>query len=224
MVDDHASDRDRDVLAPVGGEIPNDLNDPLGCWTKINFSFPNLTSVQDTTTWSAQIQGDPVRLIEYPRLSRRRSSAAPGRATGDPGRSRTLGVTPTTLMLGPFAVIGLAAVSVLASSSSAWRGAAEHSRGFWLAWIVGFAALGFAGPATAGLGWVPTAWFVFWSLVGTLQPSMVVDVVEVRRLGRRQLAVASRPHVAVVASPPAIRWRAPASASVPAGWGTFSGG
>jgi hypothetical protein len=38
--------------------------DPLGCWTKINFQFPNLTSVQDTTTWSAQIQGDPVRLIE----------------------------------------------------------------------------------------------------------------------------------------------------------------
>jgi hypothetical protein len=33
-------------------------------WTKINFSFPNLTSIQDTTTWSAQIQGDPVRLIE----------------------------------------------------------------------------------------------------------------------------------------------------------------
>jgi hypothetical protein len=133
-------------------------------------------------------------------------------------------VTPTTLMLAPFAVIGLAAVAVLASSSSAWRGAAEHSRGFWLAWIVGFAVLGFAGPATAGLGWGPTVWFVFWSAVGTVQPSMVADVMEVRRFGRRQRAVARRPPIAVVSSPPAIRWQAPGSASVPTGWGTFSGG
>jgi hypothetical protein len=71
---------------------------------------------------------------------------------------------------------------------------------------------------------VPTAWFVFWSAVGTLQPSMVADVVEVRRFGRRQLGVARLPRVAAVTAPAAIRWRAPASASVPTGWGAFSGG
>ncbi len=49
---------------PIPSNYTCNYNDPLGCWTKINFSFPNLTSVQDTTTWSAQIQGDPVRLIE----------------------------------------------------------------------------------------------------------------------------------------------------------------
>ena len=49
---------------PIPSNYTCNYNDPLGCWTKINFQFPNLTSVQDTTTWSAQIQGDPVRLIE----------------------------------------------------------------------------------------------------------------------------------------------------------------
>jgi Flp pilus assembly protein TadG len=49
---------------PIPSNYTCTYSDPLGCWTKINFSFPNLTSVQDTTTWSAQIQGDPVRLIE----------------------------------------------------------------------------------------------------------------------------------------------------------------
>jgi hypothetical protein len=33
-----------------------------GCWTRINFAFPS--SVQDTTTWTARIEGDPVRLVE----------------------------------------------------------------------------------------------------------------------------------------------------------------
>lgn len=32
-----------------------------GCWTRINFAFPS--AVQDTTTWMAQIEGDPVRLV-----------------------------------------------------------------------------------------------------------------------------------------------------------------
>jgi hypothetical protein len=49
---------------PIPSNYTCNYTDPTGCWTRINFSFPNLTSVQDTTTWSAQIQGDPVRLIE----------------------------------------------------------------------------------------------------------------------------------------------------------------
>jgi hypothetical protein len=122
-------------------------------------------------------------------------------------------------MLGLFAVAGIAAAAVLGPPSSSWRGAAEHSRGFWLAWIVGFAALGFAGPATSGLGWVPMGWFALWTTVGTLQPSMVADLVEVRRFGRRRLRVPRMPIVASVppmpsvtamAGPQPIRWRAPA--------------
>jgi hypothetical protein len=120
-------------------------------------------------------------------------------------------------MLGLFAVAGIAAAAVLGPPSSSWRGAAEHSRGFWLAWIVGFAALGFAGPATSGLGWVPMGWFALWTTVGTLQPSMVADLVEVRRFGRRRRAVPRMPVVASVpripnvtamAGPQPIRWQA----------------
>lgn len=46
--------------------IPDDYDctfaDANGCWTRINFAFPS--SVQDTTTWTARIEGDPVRLVE----------------------------------------------------------------------------------------------------------------------------------------------------------------
>jgi hypothetical protein len=109
-------------------------------------------------------------------------------------------------MLAAFAATGLAAAAVLAPTSRSWRGAAEHSRAFWLVWIVGFAALGFVGPATAGLGWASTAWLVWWTAVAALQPSMVVDVLEVHRFGKRQALVqsAGSPGVAM----PAIRWQA----------------
>jgi|SRR5450759_79565 Na+/melibiose symporter-like transporter len=133
-------------------------------------------------------------------------------------------------MLGLFAIVGIAAAAVLAPPSSSWRGAAEHSRGFWVAWIVGFGALGFAGPATSGLGWVPMGWFALWTTVGTLQPSMVADLVEVRRFGRRRLAtpsvasVARMPIVTAMAGPQPIRWRAPAAPPVLAARGTISGG
>jgi Flp pilus assembly protein TadG len=35
-----------------------------GCWTKLQFVYPAGTSVSDTTTWSAYILGEPVRLIQ----------------------------------------------------------------------------------------------------------------------------------------------------------------
>jgi hypothetical protein len=38
--------------------------DPLGCWTRLRFSYPSGTTVNDTTTWAAFMLGDPVRLIE----------------------------------------------------------------------------------------------------------------------------------------------------------------
>jgi hypothetical protein len=63
-------------------------------------------------------------------------------------------------------------------------------------------------------------WFALWTTVGTLQPSMVADLVEVRRFSRRRLAVARMPIVAsaprmssvtAMAGPQPIRWRAPAA-------------
>ncbi len=35
-----------------------------GCWVRLQMNFPGATSVSDTTTWSASIDGDPVRLIK----------------------------------------------------------------------------------------------------------------------------------------------------------------
>jgi hypothetical protein len=145
-----------------------------------------------------------------------------------PGRVEPTVVSTSTALLAPFVVAGLAAVAVLAPRRAAWRGAAEHARAFWLAWIIGGTSLGFAGPATFGLGWVPLAWFAFWTAVGALQPSMVSDLLEVRRLGRRQLATARRPaatptigttstvEVMGLTGPPPIRWQPPPAASVPA--------
>lgn len=35
-----------------------------GCWVKIRYTFPSTVQASDTTTWSASIEGDPVRLVE----------------------------------------------------------------------------------------------------------------------------------------------------------------
>jgi hypothetical protein len=47
---------------PIPDDYSCNIEDPNGCWTRINFAFPS--SVQDTTTWTARIEGDPVRLVE----------------------------------------------------------------------------------------------------------------------------------------------------------------
>jgi hypothetical protein len=46
---------------PVPAGYDCDYNGP-GCWTRIQFSFP--TNVNDTTTWTAGLEGDPVRLVK----------------------------------------------------------------------------------------------------------------------------------------------------------------
>jgi Flp pilus assembly protein TadG len=47
---------------PIPDDYDCTFSDANGCWTRINFAFPS--SVQDTTTWTARIEGDPVRLVE----------------------------------------------------------------------------------------------------------------------------------------------------------------
>ena len=49
---------------PIPGTYTCNATDPLGCWTKLQFVYPAGTNVSDTTTWSAYILGEPVRLIQ----------------------------------------------------------------------------------------------------------------------------------------------------------------
>jgi Flp pilus assembly protein TadG len=47
---------------PIPDTYTCNSSDAFGCWIRVNFAFPD--AVQDTTTWSAQMTGDPVRLIQ----------------------------------------------------------------------------------------------------------------------------------------------------------------
>lgn len=47
---------------PIPSDYTCDSTDPEGCWVTVLAEFPG--SVQDTTTWSAAILGNPVRLVE----------------------------------------------------------------------------------------------------------------------------------------------------------------
>jgi hypothetical protein len=49
---------------PVPPGYTCDVSTALGCWVKLKFAYPAGTNVTDTTTWSAYILGEPVRLIE----------------------------------------------------------------------------------------------------------------------------------------------------------------
>ncbi|MEY2451031.1 MAG: hypothetical protein QOD92_605 [Acidimicrobiaceae bacterium] len=56
------------VLVNVKVNVPGDYNctvaDPNGCWFKIQMTYSSGAQANDTTTWSASIGGDPVRLIK----------------------------------------------------------------------------------------------------------------------------------------------------------------
>jgi hypothetical protein len=49
---------------PIPGNYTCNQSLALGCWTKLQFVYPSGTTVSDTTTWSAYILGEPVRLIK----------------------------------------------------------------------------------------------------------------------------------------------------------------
>lgn len=50
------------VDVPIPADYTCDAADPEGCWVTVLAQFPG--PVQDTTTWSAAILGNPVRLVE----------------------------------------------------------------------------------------------------------------------------------------------------------------
>ena len=37
---------------------------PSGCWYRVTVSFPPGTPLTDATTWTATLEGDPVRLVQ----------------------------------------------------------------------------------------------------------------------------------------------------------------
>jgi len=51
-----------DVDIPIPSDYTCDENSLLGCWVQVRAAFP--AGVTDTTTWSATILGNPIRLVE----------------------------------------------------------------------------------------------------------------------------------------------------------------
>ncbi|MDZ7675154.1 MAG: pilus assembly protein TadG-related protein [Acidimicrobiales bacterium] len=51
-----------EVVVPIPDDYWCDRDDPDGCWIKVLADFPG--GVNDTTTWAAEVIGDPVRLVE----------------------------------------------------------------------------------------------------------------------------------------------------------------
>ena len=52
------------VRIPLPNGYTCDTASVTGCWVKIRYTFPSTVQASDTTTWSASIEGDPVRLVE----------------------------------------------------------------------------------------------------------------------------------------------------------------
>jgi hypothetical protein len=50
------------ISVPIPSTYTCNSNQSGGCWYRLLISFPG--GVTDTTTWSASIDGDPIRLIK----------------------------------------------------------------------------------------------------------------------------------------------------------------
>jgi Flp pilus assembly protein TadG len=59
---DHYNGRWIQIRIPIPKDYTCDVTNPKDCWFKISFQFPG--GVHDTTTWTAYLDGDPVRLIQ----------------------------------------------------------------------------------------------------------------------------------------------------------------
>jgi hypothetical protein len=47
---------------PIPDDYDCDYEDPAGCWIRIRFQFPG--GIEDTTSWEARLEGNPVRLVD----------------------------------------------------------------------------------------------------------------------------------------------------------------
>jgi hypothetical protein len=126
-------------------------------------------------------------------------------------------VTPGLLSAVALLVAAATLGTLLAQPGPAWRDAAEHSRAFWVAWLLVGTGIGLAGLVAVGVSsWGGAAWLAFWAAVGSVQPSMIADVLEMRRLEQRRRQPSTP---SALPEPPLrpIRWRAPAEGETTAG-------
>jgi len=56
--------RSQQIRVPIPSTYECDTTSPGGCWFRVGVNFGGGSSVNDSTTWTAQIEGEPVRLIE----------------------------------------------------------------------------------------------------------------------------------------------------------------
>ena len=52
------------IDVPIPQNYSCAVSSDLGCWVKIQAKYPSSATVTDATTWSAQILGNPIRLVE----------------------------------------------------------------------------------------------------------------------------------------------------------------
>lgn len=50
-------------IVPIPSNYTCNYLDPTGCWVKMKFQYGGSVQVSDTTTWSATLDGNPVRII-----------------------------------------------------------------------------------------------------------------------------------------------------------------
>lgn len=56
--------RSQTINVPIPGNYDCTVTDPGGCWFRVEVSFGGTNPVNDSTTWTASVDGQPVRLIE----------------------------------------------------------------------------------------------------------------------------------------------------------------
>jgi Flp pilus assembly protein TadG len=54
----------QEMTIPVPNDYWCNADDPFGCWWRLTTEFVGTSSVTDQTTWTAVLDGDPVRLID----------------------------------------------------------------------------------------------------------------------------------------------------------------
>jgi hypothetical protein len=52
------------IVVPVPSGYNCDGDDPYACWWRLEVEFDGTSSVTDQTTWTATLDGDPVRLVQ----------------------------------------------------------------------------------------------------------------------------------------------------------------
>jgi hypothetical protein len=125
-------------------------------------------------------------------------------------------MTPEVLAGASLVVATTVIATLLVQPRLAWRDAAEHSRLFWVVWALAGVSLGVGGLLLLGVRWRGAGWLAFWVAVGSLQPSMVTDVLDVRQLRRWRRHQADSPTTPEAALRP-IRWEAPSVAELASG-------